>query len=180
MCLCFEQIKSKTNLFYLFIYLFIYLSTWLWMCFWSFWRLRQWSGKHFSARVADAVVFTNCFVLNINTLYISEAFNKTPVTKTLQGEVRELLKLYLTLLVVASATSERTFSTLLFTKHSLIVSLSMWAWSVHTDIFKSLGNCRESRVETHMSRVETHMSRVESNMSRVESNMSRVHNFINR
>ena len=38
----------------------------------------------------------------------------------------------------------------------------------------SLGNCRESRVESNMSRVETEKSRVESNMSRVETDMSRV------
>ena len=50
-----------------------------------------------------------CQVTNIRT--ICEAFNKTPVTKTLLGEVHKLLRLYLTL-PVASATSERTFSSL--------------------------------------------------------------------
>ena len=48
-------------------------------------------------------------VTNIRT--ICEAFNKTPVTKTLLGEVHKLLRLYLTL-PVASTTSERTFSSL--------------------------------------------------------------------
>ena len=43
---------------------------------------------------------------NIRT--ICEVFNKTPVTKTLLGEVHKLLRLYLTL-PVASATSECTF-----------------------------------------------------------------------
>ena len=40
-----------------------------------------------------------------------EAFNKTPVTKTLLGEVHKLLRMYL-MLPVASATSELTFSAL--------------------------------------------------------------------
>ena len=48
-------------------------------------------------------------VTNIVIMY--EAFNKTPVTKTLPGEVHKLLRLFLTL-PVASATSERTFSLL--------------------------------------------------------------------
>ena len=48
-------------------------------------------------------------VTNIRTM--CEAFNKTPVTKTLLGEVHKFLRMYLTL-PVASATSERTFSTL--------------------------------------------------------------------
>ena len=48
-------------------------------------------------------------VTNIRTM--CEAFNKTPVTKTLLREVHKLLRMYLTL-PVASATSERTFSTL--------------------------------------------------------------------
>ena len=46
-------------------------------------------------------------VTNIRTM--CEALNKTPVTKTLLGEVHNLLRMYLTL-PVASATSERTFS----------------------------------------------------------------------
>jgi len=49
-------------------------------------------------------------VANIRTIY--DAFNKTPVTKTLLGEVHELLRLYLTFIPVASATSERTLSSL--------------------------------------------------------------------
>lgn len=48
-------------------------------------------------------------VTNIRTT--CEAFNKTPVTKMLLGEVHKLLRLYLTL-PVASATSEHTFSSL--------------------------------------------------------------------
>ena len=48
-------------------------------------------------------------VTNIRT--ICKAFSKTPVTKTLLGDVHKLLRLYLTL-PVASATSERTFSCL--------------------------------------------------------------------
>ena len=48
-------------------------------------------------------------VTNIRTMCV--AFNKTPVTKTLLGEVHKLLRMYLTL-PVASATSERTFSAL--------------------------------------------------------------------
>ena len=48
-------------------------------------------------------------VTNIRT--ICEAFNKTPVTKTLLEEVHKLLQLY-SILPVASATSERTFSSL--------------------------------------------------------------------
>ena len=46
-------------------------------------------------------------VINIRTIW--EAFNKTPVTETLLGEVHKLLRLYLTFIPVASATSERTF-----------------------------------------------------------------------
>ena len=46
-----------------------------------------------------------------NIRSMREAFNKTPVTKTLLGEVHKLLRMYLTL-PVASATSERTFSAL--------------------------------------------------------------------
>jgi len=49
-------------------------------------------------------------VTNVRT--ICEAFNKTPVTKTLLGEVHKLLRLYLTFVPVASATSVRTFSSL--------------------------------------------------------------------
>ena len=45
-------------------------------------------------------------VTNIRTM--CKVFNKTPVTKTLLGEVHKLLRLYLTL-PVASATSECTF-----------------------------------------------------------------------
>ena len=48
-------------------------------------------------------------VTNIRTM--CEAFNKTPVTKTLLGEVHKLLRMYLTL-PVSSATSEGTFSAL--------------------------------------------------------------------
>ena len=48
-------------------------------------------------------------VTNIGTIF--EAFNKTSVTKTLLGKVHKLLRLYLTL-PVASATSERAFSSL--------------------------------------------------------------------
>jgi len=49
-------------------------------------------------------------VTNIRT--ICEAFNKTPVTKRLLGEVHKLLRLYLTFIPEASATSERKFSSL--------------------------------------------------------------------
>jgi len=49
-------------------------------------------------------------VTNIRT--ICEAFNKTALIKTLLGEVHKLLRLYLTILPVESATSERTFSSL--------------------------------------------------------------------
>ena len=45
-------------------------------------------------------------VTNIRTM--CEVFIKTPITKTLLGEVHKLLRLYLTL-PVASATSEHTF-----------------------------------------------------------------------
>ena len=48
-------------------------------------------------------------VTNIRTM--CEAFNKSPVTKILLGEVHKLLRMYLTL-PVASATSEPTFSAL--------------------------------------------------------------------
>ena len=47
-------------------------------------------------------------------------------------------------------------------------------YPIKHDLSRSLGNCRESRVESNMSRVETEKSRVESNMSRVETDMSRV------
>jgi len=49
-------------------------------------------------------------VTNIRT--ICKAFNKTPATKTLLGEVHKLLRLYLTFIPVALATSEHTFSSL--------------------------------------------------------------------
>ena len=50
-----------------------------------------------------------CQVTNIRT--ISEALNKTPVTKTIQGEVHKQRRLYLTL-PVAPAISKYTFSAL--------------------------------------------------------------------
>ena len=49
-------------------------------------------------------------VTNRRTVW--EAFNKTPVTETLLGEVHKLLRLYLTFIPVASATSELKFSSL--------------------------------------------------------------------
>ena len=60
------------------------------------------------------VVTQNCatgpkYVRLQNIRTMCEAFNKTPVTKTLLGEVHKLLRMYWTL-PVASATSERTFS----------------------------------------------------------------------
>ena len=62
--------------------------------------------------VHDAVKTTLPEVRQVtNIRIICEAFNKTPVTKTLQGEVHKLLRLYLTL-PVASAISERTFPSL--------------------------------------------------------------------
>ncbi|XP_068697297.1 zinc finger MYM-type protein 1-like [Montipora foliosa] len=62
--------------------------------------------------VHDAIKTTHPEVRQVtNIRTICEAFNKTPVTKTQLGEVHKLLRLYSTL-PVASATSERTFSSL--------------------------------------------------------------------
>jgi len=63
--------------------------------------------------VHDAVRTTLCKVrqvTNIRTVW--EAFNNTPVTETLLREVHKLLRLYLTFIPVASATSEHKFSSL--------------------------------------------------------------------
>jgi len=65
---------------------------------------------HQPYRVHDAVKTTLPEVRQVtNIRTICEAFNKTPVTKTLLGEVHILLRLYLTFIPVAS---ERTFSSL--------------------------------------------------------------------
>ena len=71
-------------------------------------------GNKISCKTFDAVTLRTALpevrqVTNIPTM--CEAFNKTPVTETLLGEVHKLLRMYLTL-PVATATSERTFSAL--------------------------------------------------------------------
>ena len=87
-------------------------------------------------------------VANIRT--ICEAFNKTPVTKTLLGEVHKLLRLYSTL-PVASATSERTFSSLRRLKSYLRSTKNQNRLNnclflhCHKSVTDTLGHCRHCK-----------------------------------